>query len=235
MAPTATQPIRTPSQPGGSISSTGPSLLPPQITQSPGFEAPRSAGRGARETDNAAQPAGNSDSSIRKTFWRDTFPKVINICGILGLLFALIFGITQWVAQDKSIAIAKESELVTLALSCSDEKIKYTSICQQFLDKYPNGPVISRPQMGDIAEAEKAFLQNMTSLKTASAVQKAGTVMRAYSFQPVIVPSRILIWGICFVVAWILLFHINIEFILVLGLFIYYRYQEYYLSDRARK
>ncbi len=121
MAPTATQPIRTPSQPGGSISSTGPSLLPPQITQSPGFEAPRSAGRGARETDNAAQPAGNSDSSIRKTFWRDTFPKVINICGILGLLFALIFGITQWVAQDKSIAIAKESELVTLALSCSDE------------------------------------------------------------------------------------------------------------------
>ncbi len=96
-------------------------------------------------------------------------------------------------------------------------------------------PRQSLAQMGDIAEAEKAFLQNMTSLKTASAVQKAGTVMRAYSFQPVIVPTRILIWGICFVVAWILLFHINIEFILVLGLFIYYRYQEYYLSDRARK
>ncbi|KAI0480007.1 hypothetical protein F4859DRAFT_456424 [Xylaria cf. heliscus] len=83
-------------------------------------------------------------SSNQNSFWRKAFPRVANTCGIIGFLLAVIFGVTQWLAQDKSIAIAKESELITLALSCSDKEIKNTSICQQFLQRYPDGPRISR-------------------------------------------------------------------------------------------
>lgn len=62
----------------------------------------------------AASPSQNS-------FWHKAFPRIANACGVIGLLLAVIFGVTQWLAQDRSIAIAKESELVTLALSCSDK------------------------------------------------------------------------------------------------------------------
>ncbi|KAI0436988.1 hypothetical protein F4803DRAFT_556471 [Xylaria telfairii] len=83
-------------------------------------------------------------SSNQNSFWDKAFPRIANTCGVIGLLLAVIFGVTQWLAQDKSFSIAKESELVTLALSCSDKEIKNTAICQQFLEKYPDGPSISR-------------------------------------------------------------------------------------------
>ncbi|KAI0424264.1 hypothetical protein F5Y09DRAFT_324888 [Xylaria sp. FL1042] len=290
MAATVTQPIRAPSQFGEHDSPTEPPIPLTQITQSQPSQAPISltSGRETEETDNATQPAGNTNLSGRELFWNHTFPKIINTCSVLGVLLALILGISQWVAQDKSITLAKESELVTLALSCSDEKIKYTSICQQFLEKYPDGPAISRrgnisvdssyyqdhevlrsaymdlqytavhlammnrflqeqnslfqsalgnsgpsqslAQMGDIDEAGKAFLHNMTLIKTAFTMQQIGDVSyvsTALSPLLVIFPGWVLVMGLWFFLAWILLFHVNMEFILLLGLFIYYRYKEY--------
>ncbi|KAK5626771.1 hypothetical protein RRF57_002486 [Xylaria bambusicola] len=145
MATTTTRPIRPRSQLENRVSSPGPSIsltrvIQPQTLHEP---VPDSGGR-TEETGDATQPARSSASSGQPPFWRQTLHKVINICSVLGVLLGLIFGIYAWVAQDKSIAIAKESELVTLALSCTDEKIKDTAVCQQFLDKYPDGPEISR-------------------------------------------------------------------------------------------
>ncbi|KAI8633020.1 hypothetical protein F5Y19DRAFT_285484 [Xylariaceae sp. FL1651] len=93
--------------------------------------------------DDPQQTATNSTNSNWKAFWKERFPIIANACGICGLLLALVFGVSQWVGQNRGNAIAKESELVTLALSCSEEPIKYTSICRQFLAKYPDGPAIS--------------------------------------------------------------------------------------------
>ncbi|KAI1145989.1 hypothetical protein F4825DRAFT_442004 [Nemania diffusa] len=112
-----------------------------------GCEASRSgeAGRaGQTDSDSAGQNSVNAVLSNNQTrFWNVTFPRIANLCGIVGLILVLIFGVTQWLGQDKGNAIAKESELVTLAFSCSDENLNRTSICQQFLDRYPNGPTIS--------------------------------------------------------------------------------------------
>ncbi|KAI1427624.1 hypothetical protein F5Y12DRAFT_142707 [Xylaria sp. FL1777] len=303
MTATATQPIQGLSQLEERDSSTGPSIPLTQITQSQTSQTPSSPGseREPEEIDNTTPPTGNSNLSGRELFWNYTFPKIVNTFAILGVLLALILGISQWAAQDKSIALAKESELVTLALSCSDEKIKYTSICQQFLDKYPDGPAISRrgnisvsksyyqepevirsvqmdlqytavhlammnrflqeqnsrfqsaldnsdpkqslAQMGDIDEAGKAFLRNMTLIKTASTMQRVGGISDTFTtLSPPLVPSWVifpgwvLVIGLCFFLAWILLFfHFNMELILLMGLFIYYRYKEYFWNDGTSK
>ncbi|KAI0967092.1 hypothetical protein F4678DRAFT_447414 [Xylaria arbuscula] len=294
MAATAPRPIAASPQAEERVSSTGLSIPLTQISQSQASSTPESRGR-TEDNGNATQPAGNSNSSGRKSFWNHTSPKIINACSVLGILLALIFGISAWVAQDKGIAIAKESELVTLALSCSDEKIKDTSICQQFLDKYPDGPAISRrenisfgsphhqdpkvaqsmhmdlqytavylvmmnqflqeqnsrfqsalehsdprqslTQMGDIDEAAKAFLQNMTSVKTALTAQRVRDVsytLTTASPLLVVYPAWVLEIAICVLLAWVCLYFVGMEFILILGLFIYYRYNEYHWSGWRR-
>jgi hypothetical protein len=65
--------------------------------------------------------AANAVALCQDPFWSVTVPRIGNACGVLGLLLAVILGVSQWLAQDKSNAIAKESELVTLALSCVDK------------------------------------------------------------------------------------------------------------------
>ncbi|KAI1362379.1 hypothetical protein F5Y08DRAFT_312272 [Xylaria arbuscula] len=117
------------------------SRLPPQPMQAPDCATPRNLDTAGEETGRAPQPVG---ALIPSKGPSNIFRKIVKICSILGIILALILGVAQWIAQDKSTTIAKESELVTLALSCSDEEIKNTSICQHFLDKYPDGPVISR-------------------------------------------------------------------------------------------
>ncbi|KAI0543464.1 hypothetical protein F4679DRAFT_109971 [Xylaria curta] len=118
--------------------------LPDQTASSQGSGSLSWSERGRKWFNSVKRGVTVIDPSDQKPFWRNASSRIANACGILGLLLAITFGVTQWVAQDKSIAIARESELVTLALSCSDEEIKNTSICQQFLEKYPDGPEISR-------------------------------------------------------------------------------------------
>ncbi|KAI1297574.1 hypothetical protein F5Y03DRAFT_278227 [Xylaria venustula] len=284
MAATATQPIEATPQLEELVLSTGLSIPLTQISQSQATQAPSSPESGGRaeDNDNATQPARSSNSSCRKPSWIHTGPKIVNVCSVLGILLALIFGVSAWVAQDKGIAIAKESELVTLALSCSDEKIRDTSICQQFLSKYPDGPAISRrgnislgspyhqdsevvrsmhmdlqymavylvmmnrflqeqnsrfqsaldntdpnqylTQMGDIDEAAKAFLQNMTSVKTALTAQRVEDV--SYTFTAASPPVVVFaVWvletTVCGLLACICLYFVCMEFVLILGLFIY--------------
>ncbi|KAJ3558609.1 hypothetical protein NPX13_g9674 [Xylaria arbuscula] len=144
----ATQPVQACPQVEERVSSAGGFSIPlNQIVQSQTSQRSSSPdpGRITGSISVTADPARNSDSPVRKISLQERFPVIFSrTCDVLGLLLVLIFGITQLVAQDKSIVISKESELVTLALSCSDEKVKYTSICQQFLDKFPDGPAISR-------------------------------------------------------------------------------------------
>ncbi|KAI1747799.1 hypothetical protein F4782DRAFT_398672 [Xylaria castorea] len=121
--------------------------LSSQIATSPGCGSSSWLERGREWLDSARRAVIVTVSSNQSPFWRAASSRIANTCAVLGLLLAVTFGVTQWVAQDKSIAIAKESELITLALSCSDEEIKNTTICQQFLEKYPNGPVISRREI----------------------------------------------------------------------------------------
>lgn len=147
MAQSTTQQATAPSPSGGSISATRHSVTPnnPNPRPPPGQIAQSRNSGSSSGRSGAAQRAGIAVPANRTLlFWRDIFPRMANVCGLLGLLLAVIFGVTQWLAQDESIAIAKESELITLALSCSDEKTKSTSVCQQFFDKYPDGPTISR-------------------------------------------------------------------------------------------
>ncbi|GAP83402.1 hypothetical protein SAMD00023353_0202430 [Rosellinia necatrix] len=115
----------------------------------PGQDTPSSQGGTVRRT----RQAGSARQHLRGVtaapsgphpFWSTTLPKIANTCGVLGFLFAVVLGIAQWRGQDASNAIARQSELVTLALSCVDEEIKHTSVCQQFLARYPDGPTISR-------------------------------------------------------------------------------------------
>ncbi|KAI3325509.1 hypothetical protein HD806DRAFT_490499 [Xylariaceae sp. AK1471] len=143
MAQMTPQQVTAPSRSGGPIYTAGSSITsnssnphppPGQIAQS----------RDNGPSSSVIQRDGNAVPTSRTLFWNDVFPRIANTCGVFGLLLAVIFGVTQWLAQDKSIAIAKESELITPALSCSDEKTKNTTVCQQFFEKYLGGPTISR-------------------------------------------------------------------------------------------
>ncbi|KAI0404207.1 hypothetical protein F4802DRAFT_259310 [Xylaria palmicola] len=134
--------------PGCPVVCEGPNTQPPpgqialsQHCEAPGSLSDRATGEAPRE---GQQNVPDAVPSKQKVSWSEALGRVANTCAVLGLLLALTLGVTQWVAQDRSIAIARESELVTLALSCGEEDIKHTAICQQFLDKYPNGPAISR-------------------------------------------------------------------------------------------
>lgn len=124
MAQSTTQQATAPSPSGGSISATRHSVTPnnPNPRPPPGQIAQSRNSGSSSGRSGAAQRAGIAVPANRTLlFWRDIFPRMANVCGLLGLLLAVIFGVTQWLAQDESIAIAKESELITLALSCSDE------------------------------------------------------------------------------------------------------------------
>ncbi|KAI0521633.1 hypothetical protein F5B22DRAFT_595724, partial [Xylaria bambusicola] len=273
MAATTAQPIGSRSQLDDRVSSIEPPNSLTRVIQSQTLDGPvPDLGRGAEEIDNTTQPPRSSAVSGHQPSWSQTLRKVVNICSVLGVILTLIIGIYAWVAQDKSIAIAKESELVTLALSCSDEKIKDTPICQQFLDKYPDGPTISRrggisvgsfhhedpevwqsahmdlqytavylalmsqllqeqssrfhsaldnpdpkqsmAQMGDIHEAGKEFVQNMTLIKAALTAQR----VEAASYIPSTSPfMRIFEWvaaiTLWFFMPCLLFFNVSMEFI----------------------
>ena len=43
------------------------------------------------------------------------------MCSLLGVVFTLVFSVTQWAARHKSIVVAKESELIRLAHSYNDK------------------------------------------------------------------------------------------------------------------
>ncbi|KAI0857343.1 hypothetical protein F4860DRAFT_517926 [Xylaria cubensis] len=131
--------------------------LPDQTAPSQGSRSLNWSERGRKWFDSVRRAVTVIGLSNQNPFWRNVSSRIANTCGILGLLLAITFGATQWIAQDKSIAIARESELVTLALSCSDEEIRNTSICQQFLEKYPDGPKISRRE---IASADYSHHNN---------------------------------------------------------------------------
>ncbi|KAI1737964.1 hypothetical protein F4680DRAFT_195196 [Xylaria scruposa] len=95
--------------------------LPDQTAPSQGSGSLSWSGRGRKWFNSVIGAVTVIGSPNQKPFWRNASSRIANACGILGLLLAITFGATQWVAQDKSIAVARESELVTLALSCSDE------------------------------------------------------------------------------------------------------------------
>ncbi|KAJ2997168.1 hypothetical protein NUW58_g741 [Xylaria curta] len=105
--------------------------LPDRMSSRQDDEASRnSSERRTEQANNAANTVPLNQGRL----WSETLSRIANTCAMLALLLTVVFGATQWVAQDKSITIAKESELVSLALS--------------FLEKYPGGPEISR--RGDI-------------------------------------------------------------------------------------
>ncbi|KAI1123355.1 hypothetical protein F5Y10DRAFT_286247 [Nemania abortiva] len=153
----------TPRRPTPPAPPTGPSGTSGTGRSSQSRGSPRNlVGRTARPS-GPQQNAVDTSPAENKILRSAIFRGVASICGILGLLLAVIFGITQWLGQDKSNAIAKESELITLAFSCSDEKLNQTSICRQFLAKYPNGPPIS--PRGNIPLEHTTV--NLTALRTA--------------------------------------------------------------------
>ncbi|KAI0454937.1 hypothetical protein F5B21DRAFT_216700 [Xylaria acuta] len=153
MAPATTQqqmpsrPEESTPTPGSPITSENPDTHPLPSRATPFQVSESEIVRAWFDSLRRAVSARRAVSSEQNSFWHKAFPRIANTCGVIGFLLAVIFGVTQWLAQDKSIAIAKESELVTLALSCSDKEIKNTSICQQFLEKYPDGPGISRREV----------------------------------------------------------------------------------------
>jgi hypothetical protein len=119
---TAQQKAPTVSQPERSTPANGPSGASENTSPSQGCEASRSDGAGRTgQANSAGQNAVDTTLPNQPRFWSITFPRIANFCGVLGLFLAVIFGATQWAGQDKSNAIAKESELVSLAISCSDE------------------------------------------------------------------------------------------------------------------
>ncbi|KAI1109216.1 hypothetical protein F5Y14DRAFT_41669 [Nemania sp. NC0429] len=114
MAETTTRLTTAPSPSGGSSSAARPSVTSNDPTPSP---PPNQI----TQPENSGPASGAMQRDYRISFWRDVFPRIASTCGILGLLLATILGVSQWLAQNQSIAISKESELITLALSCSDE------------------------------------------------------------------------------------------------------------------
>ncbi|KAI0542278.1 hypothetical protein GGR58DRAFT_302554 [Xylaria digitata] len=95
--------------------------LPDQVTPTQGCEASSSRPEGVERVNSARHDTVSAVPGNQGLFWRQTLPRIATTCGVLGLVLAVAFGVAQWLAQDKSIAIARESELVSLALSCSDE------------------------------------------------------------------------------------------------------------------
>ncbi|KAI0098565.1 hypothetical protein GGR51DRAFT_430758 [Nemania sp. FL0031] len=132
------------SVPPQQVISTPPTRLPRISVPSQGHRPSQSnPGRRTPQANNAGQNAAITALVNERESWTVKFGRVASICGILGFFLAVTFGAAQWVGQDRGNKIAKESELISLAFSCGDEKFNQTSICQQFLAKYPNGPQIS--------------------------------------------------------------------------------------------